>query len=99
MTLFDLDGGALGPYGARVHLGYLLGLYGGTVYSDLKTIGGIRNKFAHKAENLSFGTQSIGDKCKNLSFVDTAVQEYADASNSGVWLEKMSERTGRQLIL
>jgi hypothetical protein len=53
--LFD-DRGPLQPFGSRIHLGYALGIYGGGVYADLKTIKDIRNAFAHAAEDIDFAT-------------------------------------------
>lgn len=58
----------LSNFSSRIKLAYYLGLISRNCRRDLDIIRGIRNDFAHKPEIISFETQSIRDRCKNLSF-------------------------------
>src|SRR5438874_1309573 len=49
--LFE-DRGPLQPFGAKIQLGYALGIYALGIYQDLRAIKDIRNAFAHSAEAL-----------------------------------------------
>jgi DNA-binding MltR family transcriptional regulator len=63
------DGTApLSSFSSRIRLTYYLGLISLQCKRDLDTIRSIRNDFAHDPEIISFSTQSIRDRCKNLSF-------------------------------
>ena len=58
----------LSNFSSRIKLAYYLGLISRSCRRDLDIVRGIRNDFAHKPEIISFETQSIRDRCKNLSF-------------------------------
>lgn len=58
--------GALGNYGVKVQLAYLLGWIGEDIYRDLMTISKIRNRFAHCIEVKDFSDQRIGAWLNNL---------------------------------
>lgn len=58
----------LSNFSSRIKLAYYIGLISKSTRRDLDTIRDIRNDFAHKVETISFQTQSIRDRCKNLSF-------------------------------
>lgn len=58
----------LSNFSSRIKLAYYLGLISRNCRRDLDIVRGIRNDFAHKPEIISFETQSIRDRCKNLSF-------------------------------
>ena len=58
----------LSNFSSRIKLAYYLGLISLNCRRDLDIVRGIRNDFAHKPEIISFKTQSIHDRCKNLSF-------------------------------
>jgi hypothetical protein len=58
----------LSTFSSRIKLAYYLGLVSRNCRRDLDIIRGVRNDFAHKPEPISFKTQSIRDRCKNLSF-------------------------------
>lgn len=58
----------LSTFSSRIKLAYYLGLISRNCRRDLDIVRGIRNDFAHKPEIISFETQSIRDRCKNLSF-------------------------------
>jgi DNA-binding MltR family transcriptional regulator len=64
--LFDGDR-PLSTFSARINVAYLFGLIGAKQYADLHSIREIRNDFAHDREAISFKTQSISDRCKNLN--------------------------------
>jgi Mannitol repressor len=71
--LFE-DRGPLQPFGARIDLGYALGIYGKGVYQDLKTIKGIRNAFAHAAEDIDFSTADVSRQANALNLSNRAIQ-------------------------
>jgi Mannitol repressor len=58
--------GPLGTFSSRIGLAYLIGRISRPVYENLETIRKIRNDFAHTRDNLTFASQSINDRCKNL---------------------------------
>jgi DNA-binding MltR family transcriptional regulator len=65
--LSDLN--ALGTYGARSKVAFALGLIPSDERDDLLQIGAIRNKFAHRKENLAFDKPPISDHCRNFAIV------------------------------
>jgi DNA-binding MltR family transcriptional regulator len=56
----------IGSNGARYQLAYCLGLITRDQRDDLKTIGKIRNRFAHNFKTLSFDIAPAKDWCANL---------------------------------
>lgn len=58
----------LATFSSRIKLAYYLGKISAGSRSDLDTIRNIRNAFAHKIDLISFDTQSIADRCRNLGF-------------------------------
>jgi hypothetical protein len=58
----------IATFSGRIKLAYYLGWISAEFRSDLETIRKIRNDFAHDATILSFDTQSIADRCRNLGF-------------------------------
>lgn len=51
--------GALGTFGQKIKLGYMLGLYEQDFKDDLVMLSKIRNAFAHKVDITDFGTPPI----------------------------------------
>lgn len=66
-------GGALGSFGSRTGLAYLIGLVSAEAHSDLQTLGKIRNSFAHYTERDTFDTQSIKTRCDDFKLVESRV--------------------------
>jgi len=58
--------GALGSYGVKIQLAYLLGWLPKETYDDLVTISKIRNRFAHVIEVKDFSDQKIAAWLQNL---------------------------------
>lgn len=67
--------GPLSSFSAMIDIAYLLNLVSSQIYSDLNTIRGVRNIFAHDIahkktrERLSFASSDIKDKCLVLRCV------------------------------
>jgi hypothetical protein len=59
-------GRALGDFGTKINLGYLIGLYTKDAWKELDNIRRIRNEFAHKIETASFNLQHVKARCENL---------------------------------
>jgi hypothetical protein len=59
-------GRAFGDFGAKIDLGYLVGVYSKQAYKELTTIKRIRNDFAHQLEVNSFDRDDMRDRCRNL---------------------------------
>ena len=59
-------GGPLGTYEAKIDLAYALGLLTDLMVADLKVIGNIRNKFAHRPTTVGFSDKDIMDLCSCL---------------------------------
>lgn len=72
----------LGSFGTRSRLCFLLGYITEVTYKDLKTIGDIRNEFAHKMEINSFNINSIKNKCLTLQ-IHTSPEKFFDAMGTG----------------
>jgi hypothetical protein len=58
--------GPLGNFGAKIDLGFLMGLYGREKRDDLHTIREIRNAFAHKTKTITFNSTEPKTLCKKL---------------------------------
>ncbi|MES2688192.1 MAG: hypothetical protein V4706_15335 [Pseudomonadota bacterium] len=58
--------GALATFSAKIEMSYRLGLISDGEHRTLTTIRGIRNDFAHVLGDLSFATQSIQARCRNI---------------------------------
>ena len=72
--------GALSTYSARIRVAHALNWITEDVAFDLNQIRTIRNEFAHNADHeLSFGNQSIADKCRTLLVAQVLIDanEYA----------------------
>lgn len=67
--LFNPDG-ALGAFGSKVDLAYMLGFVSDTTFIDLAAIVKIRNAFAHRFEVSRYDHPAVLDKCKSLRTVD-----------------------------
>lgn len=59
--------GALGSFGTKVRLAYLLGWIGKELYDDLNRLGKIRNRCAHVLEAKDFKDQTIASNLRNLT--------------------------------
>ena len=66
-------GRAFGDFGAKVDLGYLIGLYSKRAHKELTTIRHIRNDFAHQFELNSFDRPDIRDRCENLTLSQSKI--------------------------
>ena len=64
---------AFGDFGAKVDLGYLIGLYSKKAHKELNTIRRIRNDFAHQLELNSFDRDDIRDRCEDLILSESKV--------------------------
>jgi len=58
----------LSSFSARIKIAFYLGKISKECRTDLDTIRGIRNEFAHHADIISFDSQSIADRCRSLQF-------------------------------
>jgi hypothetical protein len=61
------QGQAFADFGAKVDLGYLIGVYSKRAHKELTTIKRIRNYFAHQFDLNSFERDDIRDHCQNLT--------------------------------
>jgi hypothetical protein len=60
-------GRAIGNFGIKINLGYLMYLYADVARKEPETIKNIRNAFSHKLHVRSFNHHLIKDKCQNLT--------------------------------
>lgn len=60
--------GALGAFGDRISLAYLLNLISKTQRDDLKIIAWVRNRFAHRLYGLTFSDPEITRETKKLKY-------------------------------
>src|ERR1051325_738817 len=64
--LFTVDG-LLGPYDAKVNMGYALGIFGAEARENLFAIGSIRNRFAHRTYIRDFEHAELDTFFKKLT--------------------------------
>lgn len=64
--------GALGTYGNRTTAAYCLGLIGEVVRNDLRTVGKIRNRFAHQLD-ASFDKEPVTSWCRALKWHEVSM--------------------------
>lgn len=60
------NNGALGTFGSRIHLAFLIGMFSEKCHKELVTIKAIRNLFAHNLTIGGFETQQIKNRVKSL---------------------------------
>ena len=78
--------GAIGAFGTKIRIGFLLRLYGAQVFKELNIICKIRNKFAHiigEREVLSFKSESIVSQCNNLKIIEHYVRPLSESTFGG----------------
>ena len=81
--LFDGPTAPLGSYSARVRIARAIGLINESLASDLRTIGKVRNKFAHYLDIREFRDLRIAENCRTLVGKDT-VRVERDGSQTPV---------------
>ncbi|MEK0337893.1 MAG: hypothetical protein QQN41_10720 [Nitrosopumilus sp.] len=104
--LFDSAFAPLGTLSAKITMALRLGLISPVIFKTFHLIRKIRNEFAHVADSISFGTDSIHDKIQEIfemhqSLLDTAwdiAQKYTDLtekdSNINNGLENLVHNIG-----
>jgi len=75
--------GALGSFSARADLAYSLGLINTFAFKDLKTIGNIRNAFAHSHLSVSFSSPQVQDLTAALGYL-AVLDEEMNMNNASV---------------
>jgi DNA-binding MltR family transcriptional regulator len=68
-SLLSPVSGPIGTYAARADLAYVLGLVNEYAFRDLKTIGTIRNAFAHSHLAVTFADQAVTDLALQLDYL------------------------------
>jgi hypothetical protein len=58
----------LASFSSRIKMAFYLGKISSSCRRDLDLIRKIRNDFAHNAADISFETEAIGNKCRELTF-------------------------------
>jgi hypothetical protein len=67
--------GALGTFGAKIDLAFLIGLVSPEGHKNLSILKDIRNLFAHDLDIRDFRSQQIKDKTANFDLIDSYVAE------------------------
>lgn len=80
-SLFNTSG-ALGAFGAKIDLGFLVGIYGAKAHKNLSILRKIRNEFAHSLTVSDFKTQKIRDLASNLDFCERYTKDNSDVRGS-----------------
>jgi hypothetical protein len=76
--------GALGFFGTKVSLGFLIGVYGEESRRDLQIIVSLRNWFAHELWTRDFDVQKIAAHRKNLTIVDLSIKKQSADGFAGL---------------
>jgi hypothetical protein len=66
-------GRACGDFGAKIDLGYLIGVYSKQAHKELTNIRRIRNDFAHQLEVNSFDRDDMRDRCASLTLSQSKI--------------------------
>jgi DNA-binding MltR family transcriptional regulator len=82
--LFDPGGGPLGDYVTKTKLAYTLGILSTQAALDIKSIGEIRNKFAHRLDISSFEHEKIVRLCMGLKVAETNVGPLTPSLREGM---------------
>jgi hypothetical protein len=80
--LFREDG-LFGSFGAKIRMGFLIGIYDAALRKELNMIAKIRNRFAHRRSAKDFKSEDIRDLVMNLKAVRSAGLEFKVDSGSG----------------
>lgn len=89
------DGGPLGSFQPRIHVGYAIGLYDEAMHADIKRIAKIRNAFAHDPGVNSFADQPVGDLTGALTLPERyPVGHAASGSDPRRFAEDMMAESG-----
>lgn len=80
-NLLNPLGGALGSFSSRTDLCYTLGLISKDLYKNLRTMGEIRNKFAHSYFERQLDDNEIKDSVESLIFPAMIVKKVGDSPN------------------
>lgn len=100
--MLNSNRGILGSYAARSDLLYVLELTDKSTYTDLLTIGELRNLIAH--HHLDIGTihDQIKEKCNNLKHVeslgDTFKELMENASSAGRFAQTVAMLTSQLIV-
>ena len=71
----------MGTFTTKIHLGFLVGIYGKAAHKDLLIVKDIRNAFAHSLEISSFKSDRIKSWTANLTFCDRYAADIDDTKN------------------
>jgi DNA-binding MltR family transcriptional regulator len=65
--IFNFDtGGLASEYTQKIDLAFSIGLFNQKIFEDLRLIGKIRNRFAHKIDPITFSDPEIAAWCQTL---------------------------------
>jgi hypothetical protein len=65
-AVFESEGGAFATFEAKWQIAFLLGIFGKDSRDDLRALGSLRNKFAHRPEIDSFDHPELGSQILSL---------------------------------
>lgn len=65
-TILNPQSGALGDFGSRTDLAYLLGCISKQDHADIRKLAQIRNQFAHNYLSMDFGDANVQKLCDDL---------------------------------
>lgn len=71
---------ALGSFGVKIDMGFIMGIYSKRAHADLVAIKEIRNTFAHEPDATSFDFPKIAARCEKLRFVEDFISHDADGN-------------------
>lgn len=75
--------GELGTFAARIRVAHALAWIDEDVQFDLDRVRDVRNRFAHAWDHtLSFGTQSIADRCRSLRVANVLLEAHEKAASN-----------------
>jgi hypothetical protein len=76
------NNGPIGTFSARIKIASALAWINSDVEHDLDVVRKVRNDFAHSFDHdLSFDTQSIADKCRNLRTAQALIEGHEIAAS------------------
>jgi hypothetical protein len=75
--------GACGAFATKIHLGFLIGLYGEDAHRELTIMKDIRNQFAHSLQINDFNTEKIRAWTANLKMCESRTDDTSKPPSDG----------------
>jgi hypothetical protein len=84
-TIFD-GYGPLADFSSKIDVGFAMGIFGPQTRTDLHSIRWIRNRFAHSMGSITFETDKIAERTKQIKTATPATEEQREGVSEPRWI-------------